>query len=201
MDWYLIFDLTGTFLFAVSGTLGASNKKLDLFGALFTGFVTAIGGGTLRDLILDLHPLVWIDNYLYLIVIMLGALVAFIAREELQKLRKTLFLFDTLGIAFFTVVGLSKALTTEINIAAAVLMGMLSAVAGGLIRDTLINEIPLIFRKELYATACFLGAIVYIISVNLLNLQDTISLFLSMITTTGVRLIAIRYNIHLPLQR
>ena len=149
MDLQYGLELIGTFVFAISGALAIREREHDMFGAGFTGFITAIGGGTLRDILLDSYPLVWIGDVNFLYSILVGILAAFIFPNFLSKLRKTFFLFDTLGIAFFTVLGVEKALSLGVRPEIAAIMGMFSAVMGGVIRDTLTNEIPILFRKEI----------------------------------------------------
>jgi uncharacterized membrane protein YeiH len=197
MDLQYPLELLGTFVFAISGALAVRDKEHDVFGAGFTGFVTAIGGGTLRDLLLDSHPLVWIGDIHFLYAILLGVLAAFIFPKMLSKLRKTMFLFDTLGIAFFTVLGVEKSLSLGVRPEIAAIMGMFSAVMGGVIRDTLVNEIPILFRKEIYASACLAGAILYLI-LNYFGLQRDINLLISISVIISIRLVAVRYKLSLP---
>src|SRR5690606_12748671 len=135
-------------VFAISGASAASGKNIDIFGVTFTGFVTAIGGGSLRDVFLNTSP-VWVSDANYLIAIVLGVGITIFFRQGLGKLHKTLFLFDAIGIGFFTIVGLEKSLEFHSHPAAAVVLGMFSAVMGGVTRDALMNETPLIFRKEI----------------------------------------------------
>src|SRR5690606_2603485 len=125
-----------------SGALAIREREHDMFGAGFTGFITAIGGGTVRDILLDSYPLVWIGDVKFLYAILVGILAAFTFPNFLSKLRRTFFLFDTLGIAFFTVLGVEKSLSLGVRPEIAAIMGMFSAVMGGVIRDTLTNEIP-----------------------------------------------------------
>lgn len=197
MDLQYPLELLGTFVFAISGALAVRDKEHDVFGAGFTGFITAIGGGTLRDLLLDSHPLVWIGDIRFLYAILLGVLAAFVFPKILSKLRKTMFLFDTLGIAFFTVLGVEKSLSLGVRPEVAAIMGMFSAVMGGVIRDTLVNEIPILFRKEIYASACLAGAILYLI-LNYFGLQRDINLLISISVIISVRLVAVRYKLSLP---
>ncbi|EMS34869.1 hypothetical protein C943_03191 [Mariniradius saccharolyticus AK6] len=197
MDLQYPLELLGTFVFAISGALAVRDKEHDVFGAGFTGFVTAIGGGTLRDLLLDSHPLVWIGDIHFLYAILLGVLAAFVFPKILSRLRKTMFLFDTLGIAFFTVLGVEKSLSLGFRPEIAAIMGMFSAVMGGVIRDTLVNEIPILFRKEIYASACLAGAILYLI-LNYFGLQRDINLLISISVIISIRLIAVRYKLSLP---
>lgn len=191
-------DLLGTLVFATSGALAASDKNMyrDIFGVTFTGFVTAVGGGTLRDMILGTRP-TWVADGNYLIAITIGVLVAVFFKYYILKYRRTFFLFDTLGIALYTVVGVQKSLEFGVSPLAAIIMGMFSAVMGGVIRDTLINEIPLIFKKEIYATACLGGAAVFVL-LKLLEIDDNINSFISVFIIILIRTIAVKYKLTLP---
>lgn len=197
MDLQYALELTGTFVFSISGALAIQDKGHDLFGAGFTGFITAIGGGSLRDILLGAHPLVWIGNVDFLYAILAGILVTFIFFRFVSKLRKTLFLFDTLGIGFFTVLGVEKSLSLGFSVEVAAIMGMFSAVMGGVIRDTLTNEIPILFRKEIYASACLAGAILYLVC-NHFGLERDINLLVSMSLIISIRLVAVKYKLSLP---
>ncbi len=190
-------ELLGTFVFAISGALAIKEKEHDLFGAGFTGFITAIGGGTLRDIFLGSYPLVWIGDVWFLYAILGGVLGAFIFPNFLSKLRKTFFLFDTLGIGFFTVLGVEKALILGVRPEIAAIMGMFSAVMGGVIRDTLTNETPVLFRKEIYASACLAGATLYVF-LDLYDVHRNFNLLISMSLIIGIRLIAMKYKLSLP---
>ena len=191
-------DLLGTLVFAVSGALAASDKNMyrDMFGVSFTGFVTAVGGGSLRDMILGARP-AWVADGNYLIVITLGVLVAIFFKYYIFKFRRTFFLFDTMGIALYTVVGVQKSLEYGVSPLAAIILGMFSAVMGGVIRDTLINEIPLIFRKEIYATACLSGAALFVF-LKLLDVDDNINAFASVMLIFLIRILAVKYRWTLP---
>jgi uncharacterized membrane protein YeiH len=197
LDLQYALELTGTFVFAISGALAIREKEHDLFGVGFTGFITAIGGGTLRDILLDSYPLVWIGDIHFLYAILLGVLAAIIFPNLLSRLRKTFFLFDTLGIGFFTVLGVEKALALGVRPEIAAIMGMFSAVMGGVIRDTLTNEIPILFRKEIYASACLVGAVVYL-GFNYLGIERNFNLLISMSLIIAIRLIAMKYKLSLP---
>ena len=194
-------DLLGTLVFAVSGALAASDKNMykDVFGVTFTGFVTAVGGGTLRDMILGVRP-TWVVDGNYLIAITVGVLFAIIFKYYIIKYRRTLFLFDTIGIGLYTVVGVQKSLEHGVSPLAAIIMGMFSAVMGGVIRDTLINEIPLIFKKEIYATACLSGAAIFV-ALKLLRVDDNINSFVSVLVIILIRVISVKYQLTLPKSR
>jgi len=196
-DLILTFDYIGTMVFAISGTLTAAHKRLDWFGAIFIGFVTAIGGGTVRDIMLGNTPVSWIQSNNYFFLILAGILITIVFKKAVLKLRNTLFLFDTIGIGVFTVIGLEKALAFGISAPIAVIMGLSSAVVGGVIRDTLTNEVPLIFHKEIYATACITGAVIYL-ALYYLNVPVVVCESLTVITIIGIRLWAVKYNITMP---
>ncbi|MFZ6664929.1 trimeric intracellular cation channel family protein [Peijinzhouia sedimentorum] len=197
MDIQYIFELCGTFVFAISGALAVQHREHDLFGAGFTGFITAIGGGSLRDILLGSYPLAWIGDINFLYAILVGVLVTFVFFKMVNKLRRTMFLFDTLGIGFFTVLGVEKALSLGVKPEIAAIMGMFSAVMGGVIRDTLTNEVPILFRKEIYASACLAGAIMYLLF-NELGMAREYNLFVSMSIVVAIRLCAVKLKLSLP---
>jgi len=189
-------DLLGTMVFAISGAMAANRSGIDVFGATFTGFVTAIGGGSLRDVFLNLRP-IWVDDSNYLMAILIGVIISIVANRQLYRLARTLTFFDALGIGFFCVVGVQKSLSYESSQTAAVILGVFSAVMGGVIRDTLMNETPLIFRKEIYATACLSGAITYVV-LGTWGVDTVINAFVSTMTVSVIRLVAVKYKLSLP---
>ncbi len=191
-------DFIGTMVFAMSGVLTAAEKRLDLFGASVIGVVTAVGGGTTRDLLLGITPVTWLSTPVYLYVILAGVVIAILFRRLLATLRRTLFLFDTIGIGVFTVIGLEKALNLGVHPAVAVMMGMTTAVVGGVIRDTLTNEVPLIFKREIYATACITGALVYLL-LRWLGVDSALVQLFTVVVIITVRLLSIHYNWSMPI--
>lgn len=192
------FELFGTAFFAISGALSATEKSgTDWFGSSFTGFITAIGGGSLRDVLLGSYPIVWIRDVNFVYAIFAGILVAKLFYGVLIRLRKTFFLFDTLGIALFTVVGTGKAVSLGVGNINGAIMGMFTAVLGGVIRDTLTNEIPVIFRREIYATACFAGALLYLL-LDHLDVDFGWNLAISGGLIVALRVLAVSYNWNLP---
>lgn len=197
MDLQYALELIGTYVFAISGALAIQDREHDLFGAGFTGFITAIGGGSLRDILLGAYPLVWIGNVWFLYAIFAGILTTFIFYKAVSQLKKTLFLFDSIGIAFFTVLGVEKTLSLGFRVEVAAIMGMFSAVMGGVIRDTLTNEIPVLFKKEIYASACLTGAIIYLIF-NYFGMERDFNLIISLSIIFSIRLLAVKYNLSLP---
>lgn len=192
-----VLELTGTLFFAISGALAIQDRHDDLFGAGFTGFVTAIGGGTLRDIMLGSYPLVWIGDIYFLYAIIIGIVVAYIFFKFLIGLRRTFLFFDAIGISFFTIIGVEKALSHGVRPEIAAIMGMFSAVMGGVLRDTLTNEIPVVFRKEIYAAACLAGAILYLILLNF-GVDRDINLIVSIIVILAIRLSSVKYKLSLP---
>jgi uncharacterized membrane protein YeiH len=199
MDLQYTLELFGTFFFAISGAMAIHNKEThDWFGAGFTGFLTAIGGGSLRDVLLGSYPLVWIGDINFLYAIFSGVLVALMFFSKLVGLKRTFFLFDTLGISFFTILGVEKAMSLGVKPEIAAIMGMFTAVMGGVIRDTLVNEMPVIFRKEIYATACLAGAVVYLTLDLHTPLNREINLLVSIAVIIVIRILAVKYNLALP---
>jgi len=196
-DLQYVFELLGAFFFAISGALAIQDRHNDLFGAGFTGFVTAIGGGTLRDMMLGSYPLVWVADIRVLYSILLGVLVAYFFSNQLMRLRRTFLFFDTLGIGFFTILGVEKALQAGVRPEIAAMMGMFTAVMGGVIRDVLTNETPVLFRKEIYATACLAGAVVYLLLRNA-AVDRSVNLVISLAVVVLIRLLAVKYKLTLP---
>ena len=190
-------ELIGTFFFAISGALAIRDHYDDLFGATFLGFVTAIGGGTLRDIMLGSYPLVWIGDIYFLYAILAGVVVAYIFYKSLVRLKRTFLIFDTLGISFFPVLGVEKALSLGVRPEIAAIMGMFTAIMGGVIRDVLTNETPILFRKEIYATACLSGAILYLIFFRI-GIDRDINMVLSIIVIVAIRFFAVKYGLALP---
>ncbi|MCZ8342213.1 MAG: trimeric intracellular cation channel family protein [Leptospira sp.] len=197
IDWVGLF---GIMVFAISGALAAMEREKhhhDLFSVFFTGFITAIGGGTLRDITLGNYPVSWVRDVNILWAIFTGFLFIVIFPKTLVKLRKELFLFDTLGIGIYTILGTRIALDNGVNLFASAILGMITAIFGGVIRDTLMNEIPFIFRKEIYATACLAGAVLYI-ALDAFPIHRDINFILSALVVVLIRVLAVRYNLSLP---
>jgi uncharacterized membrane protein YeiH len=192
-----ILDFIGTFAFAISGIRLASAKQFDLFGAYVVGVVTAIGGGTLRDLMLGVTP-IWMTTPMYLICSGIALVWVIVFGKRLIHQQNTFFIFDTIGLALFTVVGVEKALALSFPLWVAVIMGTITGAAGGVFRDVFINEIPLIFRKEIYALACIIGGLIYGLcdwvgmDVMLTQIVSGLSVFL-------VRILAVKYHLCLPI--
>ena len=192
-----ILDFIGTFAFAISGIRLASAKRFDWFGAYVVGFVTAIGGGTIRDLLLDVTP-GWMTDPIYLICTGLALLWVILFGKYLIHLNNTFFIFDSIGLALFTVVGVGKSISLGYPFWVAIIMGSITGAAGGVIRDVFINEIPLIFRKEIYAMACVVGGAFYW-GCCLLGMEAFICQIVGGMTVFLTRILAVKYKICLPI--
>jgi uncharacterized membrane protein YeiH len=196
MDYILMIDIFGVVAFSISGVLSSLRKRMDAFGILIIAFVTSVGGGTLRDVLLGL-PVMWMQDMTYVYVIIATSVLAVIFRKKLSYLRKSLFLFDTLGIGLYTVVGVEKGISQELPAIICVALGTMSACFGGVIRDILCNDIPQIFRNQIYATACILGGLSYFVFLKL-NFPESLIFFISGLVVIIVRLSAVIFKISLP---
>lgn len=197
MDIIYLLDLIGTFVFAISGIRMAARTDMDVFGASVVGFVTAIGGGTVRDLLLNSHPVTWMADMAYPAVILAAVPFTFFMGKKLNNYGKTLFIFDTIGIAMFTIIGMEKALSFGLNPFMAGMMGMISAVVGGVTRDVLCRQVPLIFRKEIYATACLLGAVIFYLGLEL-KLPDNLNYLITTAVIISIRTVSVKWEWSLP---
>ncbi|WP_216595940.1 trimeric intracellular cation channel family protein [Flammeovirga sp. OC4] len=153
----------GSFALAISGALVGMQKKLDPFGVLIVAFVTAVGGGTLRDVLIEQRDVFWIADPSYIYFILAGAVCAMIFQDKLDRFRTSLLLFDTIGLALFSVAGVQIGLTYDLPYIICIILGVITGSFGGVSRDILVNEIPVVFQKEIYATISIVGAIFYII--------------------------------------
>ena len=190
-------DIIGTMAFAMSGALTAMNKKLDPFGVFIIAFVTAVGGGTLRDIMIGRTPVGWMLDIKYVYVIIMGFILAILFRKKFDRLRKSLFLFDTIGLGVFTLIGLEKGINIGLHPIICVALGTMTACFGGVIRDILCNEIPVIFRREIYATICILGGIVFFM-LRKMNLENDVLYLTTSLVIISVRLLAVKYKWYLP---
>lgn len=192
-----LLDLIGTMAFAISGALTAMHKKLDPFGVLIIAFVTAVGGGTLRDVLIGQTPVGWMLHLEYVYIIVIGYSLAIFFGKKLEKLRISLLLFDTIGLGVFTLIGLEKGIHIGLHPLICIALGTMTACFGGVIRDILCTEIPVIFRKEIYATICILGGIVFFI-LKKMNLENDILYLIPSLVIITVRLMAVKFKWYLP---
>lgn len=192
-----VIEVLGTIAFAISGIRLSAAKSFDWFGAYVVGFVTAIGGGTLRDVLIG-QPVFWMVSWLYVAVTGLALVAVITFRQVLVKGFRTLFLFDAIGLALFVVVGIEKTLAAGFPMWVAVIMGMITGSFGGIVRDILIRELPLFFRKDIYATACLAGGIVYWLIVTA-GLGTIVAEIVCATTVIGLRVLANRFGWSLPI--
>ncbi|RKS98791.1 trimeric intracellular cation channel family protein [Flavobacterium sp. 123] len=192
-----LLDIIGTLAFAMSGAVTAMNKKLDPFGVFIIAFVTAVGGGTLRDIMIGSTPVGWMLDLNYVYVIIVGYVLAIIFRKKFDHLRKSLFLFDTIGLGVFTLIGLEKGINIGLHPIICIALGTMTACFGGVIRDILCTEIPIIFRREIYATICILGGIVFFV-LRKLNLESDVLYLTTSLVIISVRLMAVKFKWYLP---
>ena len=197
MEIYQLLDLIGTFVFAISGVRVAAEKKMDIFGALVIGFATAIGGGTIRDVILGSTPVDWLKNELYLYIIIGAVVFGILFDRFVMKLKHALLIFDSIGLGVFTIYGLEKAMNFGLHEGFAVLIGITSATAGGVIRDILANEVPIILRREIYATACLAGALLFLL-LKKLDLSFEYNAAITIVTILIIRTISVRFKFSFP---
>ncbi|KQS46187.1 MULTISPECIES: trimeric intracellular cation channel family protein [Flavobacterium] len=194
---FYLLDIIGTMAFALSGALTAMNKRLDPFGVFIIAFVTAVGGGTLRDTLIGRTPVGWMRDLNYVYFIIAGYFLAIIFRKKLDRLRTSLFLFDTIGLGVFTLIGLEKGLDTNLHPIICIALGTMTACFGGVTRDILCNEIPVIFRREIYATICIVGGILFFILKHW-NLDNDILYVITSCVMISLRLLAVKFKWYLP---
>ena len=191
-----LLDIIGTMAFAMSGALTAMSKKLDPFGVFIIAFVTAVGGGTLRDVMIGRTPVGWMQDLTYVYVIIFGFILTIFFRKRLDKLRTSLALFDTIGLGVFTLIGIQKGIDYQLHPVICIALGTMTACFGGVLRDILCAEIPVIFREEVYATICILGGIVFFM-LKKWNIQDEPLYLITCLVIIVVRILAKKYNWHL----
>ena len=196
IDFITFCDYTGTFAFAISGIRLASAKQFDWFGAYVVGVVTAVGGGTIRDILLNAVPF-WMEQASYLIVSALALLFVIAFRKYVIRFINTFFIFDAIGLGLFVVVGIAKTLDFGFPMWGAIVMGSVTGSCGGMLRDILINEEPLIFRKDIYALACVFGGLIYYICMQT-SMSAAMIQFVSALSVFLARIIAVKYHISVP---
>lgn len=196
INFTLLIELLGTFAFAISGIRLASGKQIDWFGAYIIGLVTAIGGGTMRDLLLDVTPF-WILDSKYFLTTGVALIATLLFKDKLFKWGSPLFLFDTIGLGLFTIVGITISIDAGLPLWVCIVMGTITGTVGGIIRDVLLNEVPLIFRKDIYALACVAGGGVYFLC-SYFNLPTDITEIIAASTVIILRLIAVKFHLHVP---
>jgi uncharacterized membrane protein YeiH len=196
-NFNFIIEILGTISFAMSGSFAAMQKRLDPFGVLIIAFVTSVGGGTVRDLLLDV-PVFWMHDMIMCSLIFVTCLISMIFKSVEKKFRVTLFLFDSFGLGLFTIVGIQKGLSAELHPIICLTLGTITGCFGGIIRDILLNRIPLIFRKEIYATACILGGSVFLLFVKYSSFSYTFVQISTILLIVMIRTLAIKFHWQIP---
>lgn len=194
----LIIDVAGTFTFAVSGALAAMQKKLDPFGVLIISFVTSVGGGTLRDMIVGRFPVWWITNEQATFVVLAGACIGFLFGKQVQRFTSVLTIFDALGLGLFTVVGMEIGIQKNFSPGICIALGTITACFGGVTRDVLLNNVPLIFRKEIYATVSIIGGAVYFILRETFDMKSLTAKIFCIVLVFALRMLVVWRSIELP---
>jgi len=197
MTLFNVLDILGIISFAISGSLVAMRKKLDPFGVFIIAFATSVGGGTLRDVLIGAQPVFWMKNTSVIYIIMASYFFAIIFRRKLKYLNKSLFLFDTIGLGLYTIMGTEIGLKANFHPVVVISIATMSASFGGVIRDILCNEVPVIFRKEIYATACVFGSMTYLVLHNF-GFNETIVYVATSLMVISIRLIAVLFKLSLP---
>lgn len=192
-----VIEILGVIAFSISGTFAAMQRRLDPFGVLIIAFVTAIGGGTVRDLLIGDTPVAWMRDVQSCVIILATSLLTIFFKTHVKKFKVTLFLFDSLGLGLFTVIGIQKGMAFGLNPGICVALGTITGCFGGIIRDTLLNTIPLIFRKEIYATACIMGGVLYY-ALLAWHVDIMITKILVIAFIFILRVVVVRYKLALP---
>ncbi len=197
MESIRIIEIIGTAAFSVAGTFAAMEKRLDVFGIFIIAFVTALGGGTLRDVLIGEVPVKWMLDLSSGLVVLLSVLVVLVFKKVIDNYHKVLLFFDSIGLGFFTVVGIQAGIALDFNPIICVALGTITACFGGVIRDISLSNIPLIFQKEIYATTCIVGGVIYFVLLNLGVSKMPVEV-ICLVTVVLFRLLSVRYNLHLP---
>lgn len=190
-------EVLGTISFAMSGSFAAMQKRLDPFGVLIIAFVTSVGGGTVRDLLLDI-PVFWMHDLLTCAVILITGIFSMVFKSLEKNFKVTLFIFDSFGLGLFTIIGVQTGLNADIHPLICIALGTITGCFGGIIRDILLNRIPLIFRKEIYATACIVGGSVFLLMTKYIQLSYTIVHIFTILLIVGIRTLAVKYHWQMP---
>ncbi len=192
-----LIDILGTISFAVSGVFAAMEKKLDIFGVLIIAFITAVGGGTLRDMMIGDLPVSWMRSIDYSIIITATVIVVIIFNNTIKNLHRTLLIFDSLGLGFFTILGIQKGIFFGLPAGICIALGTVTACFGGITRDIILNNIPIIFKKEIYATACITGGGAYLLLTNYFD-QNSFAQPFSIVLIFLIRMVSVKYKLTLP---
>jgi uncharacterized membrane protein YeiH len=190
-------NVMGSFVFAISGALIALRNKLDPFGILIVAFMTAVGGGTIRDMLLEDRDVFWLFDMDVIYAVLAGSLIAIIFRNNLHFFKKPIFFYDAIGLGLFTITGVQIGIDHQLNPLICILLGTITGVFGGVLRDIIVNEIPVVFQKEIYATASIFGGLLYLILEHF-NISNPYLQIIPIVSIILIRIVAVSYNISLP---
>lgn len=196
-NFTLAIEILGTISFAMSGSFAAMQKRLDPFGVLIIAFVTSVGGGTIRDLLLDV-PVFWMRDLVICSIIFITCIVSMIFKSIEKKFKVTMFLFDSFGLGLFTIIGIQKGMNADLHPLICITLGTITGCFGGISRDILLNRIPLIFRKEIYATACIVGGGIFILLVNYTTLSYAFVQVFTILLIVAIRTLSVKYHWQMP---
>ncbi|RCH56354.1 trimeric intracellular cation channel family protein [Mucilaginibacter hurinus] len=196
LSFSAIVEILGIIAFTISGTVSALHKKLDLFGVHIIGFITAIGGGTIRDILIGATPVSWMRDINTPVIILVTCVITIWLRHYVHYLKTTLLLFDALGLGLFAVIGIKKGLDAGLHPAICIALGTITGCFGGVLRDTLLKEIPVLFQKEIYATACIIGGLAYLACLQVVSVPVAESI--AVIVVCSIRILAVKYQWKLP---
>ena len=192
-----IIEILGTVAFAMSGAFAAMQKRFDVFGVLIISFVTAVGGGTIRDLLLGV-PVFWMRDIFICGVVFVSVIAAIFVKSIEKNFKVTLFFFDSIGLGLFTIIGIQKGLSADLHPIICITLGTITGCFGGIIRDILLNRIPLIFRKEIYATACIVGGAAFIILEKYSSFTLGFAQISTIVVIVAIRMLSVKYHWHMP---
>ncbi len=196
-NFNFIIETLGMVSFSMSGAFAAMQKRLDPFGVLIIAFITSVGGGTIRDLLLDI-PVFWIHDIRMCALIFIPAIFAMIFKSIERRFKVTLFIFDSFGLGLFTIVGIQKGLNADLHPFICLTLGTITGCFGGILRDILLNRVPLIFRKEIYATACIVGGSAFLLLAKYTQLSYTFVQVFTILLIVTIRTLSVKYQWQMP---
>lgn len=192
-----ILEALGTAAFAISGAFAARQKRLDIFGILVCTFATAVGGGTIRDVLIGNTPVAWMKDQQTILVIVVSYLLTLLFSAQLRRMQHTLAFFDAIGLGFATIIGVQRGLEADLSPSICVTLGMVTGCFGGVLRDVLLNEIPLVFHKDIYASASLLGGLLYFVC-RALEINASVSAAIAIVSIVALRILVLRFGWKLP---
>lgn len=193
----LAVEIAGTIAFAMSGAFAAMQHRLDPFGVLIIAFATSVGGGTIRDLLLDV-PIFWMHDLVICAVIFITTVFAMIFKSLERNFKNTLFIFDSLGLGLFTIIGVQKGIAADLHPVICITLGTITGCFGGVLRDILINRIPLLLRKEIYATACIVGGTAFLLLNSIPGISTAFIQIITIAIIVAIRIISVKFHLQIP---